>query len=65
MKKYRVYVTRQVEETLEVLVEAKTEKAARKVAKKYSNDVHLSHWTITVKDIDYDICSDEYPESSI
>lgn len=53
MKKYRVYVTQQVEEFLILDIKAKSRKKAWKKAEKLRIAAHPSEWNSAVTDIDF------------
>ena len=54
MKKYRVYITQQVEEFLIVEVKAKNKKKAWKKAEKMRIEAESGDWDSCVRDIDFD-----------
>lgn len=55
MKKYRVYVSQVVHESLTVEVEAKDEEEARELAEQKRVEAETSDWDGCIKDVDFDI----------
>ena len=53
MKKYRVYITQQVEEFLTLDIKAKSKKKAWKKAEKLRIAAHPGDWDSTVTDVDF------------